>query len=360
MPDPEITSYDQYTDEHRNHVKIVSGTLYRHKTLQLSYTTYDMQEDQDRIYQRRYPDVMVLSDDEEHPYLYGRVLDFFHVDVKNNGPNTLLSPDNDTATLQMAWVRWFKLNAPQGPSGFCSLRYPSVSFYESHEPDAFGFIHPDEIIRAVHLIPAFKLGRTEEYLGTPSKGRPEAENDDWRAFHVNMYVLHSLFVPSAQGVHPFWLAWSDLQIATCSCDFVGVVSVICICARLSHGWTQLGGVHLGLHSVTENRTILDPLPHPSRERKPTKTVSVPEVTTVRIAQVRWMRMRRTTTERTQNNRKKKTRMRMRMRMRAMVITQTNTTTSVRMERATEMRWRVRWSTLWEIQACRFNFHRIPA
>ena len=41
-PDPEITSYDHFTDEHRSHVKVVSGTLYRHKTLQLSYTTYDM------------------------------------------------------------------------------------------------------------------------------------------------------------------------------------------------------------------------------------------------------------------------------------------------------------------------------
>jgi len=191
-PDPEIMSYDDFTDEHRRHIKIVSGTLYRHKTLQLSYTTYDMQEDQDRIYQRRYPDVMVLSDDEEHPYLYGRVLDFFHVNVKNDSPSTLLSAENDTAILQMAWVRWFKLNRPEGPSGFCSLRYPSVSFYEGHEPDAFGFIHPDEIIRAVHLIPAFKHGRTEELLGTPSLGRPEGENDDWRVFHVNMCVLQQL------------------------------------------------------------------------------------------------------------------------------------------------------------------------
>jgi len=42
-PDPEITSYDDFTDKHCHHIKIVSGTLYRHKTLQLSYTTYDMQ-----------------------------------------------------------------------------------------------------------------------------------------------------------------------------------------------------------------------------------------------------------------------------------------------------------------------------
>jgi hypothetical protein len=193
IPDPNITSYAHFTDEHRHHVKIVSDTMYRHKTLQLTYTTYDMQEERETIYQRRYPDVMVLSDDEEHPYLYGRVLDFLHISVMNDGPSTLL-PAGSTAILQLAWVRWFALNRPPGPSGFHSLRYPSVSFYEGHEPDAFGFVHPDEIVRAVHLIPAFKLGRTTEYLGTPSKGRPETEDDDWRAFNVNMYVptWHSL------------------------------------------------------------------------------------------------------------------------------------------------------------------------
>jgi len=185
-PDPNITSYAHFTDEHRRHIKIISDTIYRHKTLQLTYTTYDMQEGRDRIYQRRYPDVMVLSDDEEHPHLYGRVLDFFHVNVTNDSPDTLLPSDSNPAVLQMAWVRWFKLNTSPGPSGFRSLRYPSVSFYEAQEADAFGFIHPDEIIRAVHLIPAFKLGRTGDYLTNPSKGRPEAEVDDWRAFNVNM------------------------------------------------------------------------------------------------------------------------------------------------------------------------------
>jgi hypothetical protein len=184
-PDPNITSYEHFTDDHRQHIKIISDTLYRHKTLELKYTTYDMQEDKDRIYQRLYPDVMVLSDDEEHPYLYGRVLDLFHVNITNSGPNSLL-PNGEDAVLQMAWVRWFRLDTSEGLSGFHSLRYPMVSFYESSEPDAFGFIHPDEIIRAAHLIPRFRSGRTVEYLVGPSGGRPEAEDSDWKHFNVNM------------------------------------------------------------------------------------------------------------------------------------------------------------------------------
>jgi hypothetical protein len=185
VADPDITSYEHFTDDHRSHIKIASNTLYRHKSLELTYTTYDMREDKDRVYQRRHPDVMVLSDDEEHPYLYARILDLFHVNTMNEGPNSLL-PDGQTAMLQMAWVRWFRLDTSEGQSGFHSLRYPTVSFYQSKEPGAFGFIHPDEIIRAAHLIPRFKSGLTEAYLAVPSRGRPEGESSDWSHFNVNM------------------------------------------------------------------------------------------------------------------------------------------------------------------------------
>jgi hypothetical protein len=185
VPNPEITSYAHFTEVHRSHIRIASDTLYRHKSLELTHTTYDMREDKDRVYQRHYPDVMVLSDDEEHPYLYGRILGLFHVNAMNSSPDTLL-PNGQTAMLQMAWVRWFRLDTSEGPSGFHSLRYPTVSFHHSSEPDAFGFIHPDEIIRAVHLIPRFRSGRPEQYLAVPSGGRPEGETSDWSQFNVNM------------------------------------------------------------------------------------------------------------------------------------------------------------------------------
>lgn len=142
-----ITSYEHFTDDHRKHIEIVSNSLYRHKTLELSYITYDMQEDQDTIYQRFHPDVMVLlCDNNEHPYLYGRVLDIFHVDVKNNGPGSILEVDT-IVTIPLVWIRWFKLDSQANcQSGFSHLRHPSVSFYDCTHQDAFGLIHPDEIV----------------------------------------------------------------------------------------------------------------------------------------------------------------------------------------------------------------------
>ena len=189
MPDDSITSYEDFTDGHRAHIEILSDTLYRHKTLELSYTTYDMQQDKDTIYQRLHPDVMILSDDEEHPYLYGRILDLFHVDVRNNGPGSMLEVDA-VVTVPLAWVHWFMLDTlDHCRSGFTHLRYPSVSFYDCGHPDTFGFIHPDEIIRVVQLIPRFRFGRTAEYLDIPSEARPEGEQDDWMHFSVNLWVM---------------------------------------------------------------------------------------------------------------------------------------------------------------------------
>jgi len=186
--DSDVTSYDCFTDDARDHVSIQHNTLYRHKTLKLRYTTYDMQNGEDKMYRRLHPDIMVLSDSNEHPYLYGRVLDIFHANVRNSAGNSVLTGGNSIARLEMVWVRWFRVDepTPARPQGFHTLRYPSVSFCRAEEHDAFGLIHPDEIIRMVHLIPRFNLLRTEELLAGPTAARPKGEEDDWRGFSINM------------------------------------------------------------------------------------------------------------------------------------------------------------------------------
>lgn len=171
-----------------------------------------MRKCEDKLYQRLYPDVMVLSDDDEHPYLYGRIIDIFHADVSNNASNSMLqAAGNTVARLEMVWVRWLKFLKPDGPSGFHSLRRPSVAFYPGDDPDAFGFIHPDEILRAVHLIPHFKLGRTRDYLKGPTRGRPADEMDDWVQFSVNMYDI-STTTPRCRSLP----LHSDSRTGTCS------------------------------------------------------------------------------------------------------------------------------------------------
>ena len=105
-----------------------------------------MRGGEDTMYQRLHPDVMILADGEEHPYLYGRVLDIFHANVGNCAKNSMLTGEYGTARLEMVWVRWFRVSppGPEGPQGFQTLRPPSVSFYKAEEPDAFGLIHPED------------------------------------------------------------------------------------------------------------------------------------------------------------------------------------------------------------------------
>jgi hypothetical protein len=61
-----------------------------------------------------------------------------------------------------------------------------VGFVDSNDPAAFGFLDPNEVIRAVHLIPAFNEGRTANLLG-PSIARQESEKDmDWTYYYVGL------------------------------------------------------------------------------------------------------------------------------------------------------------------------------
>jgi hypothetical protein len=183
---PNITSYEQFNEADRCHIRIESNTIYQQKTLHLQYTTYDMQEGCDKVYKRNFPDVMLISDDTDHPYMYARIIGLFHAQVTNTSSNALVN--EEAAIVQMAWVRWFKLDGLSTGAGFKGLRYPSVSFYDRSHPDAFGFIHPDEIIRAAHLIPRFTAGQTLEYMPSMSEAGSDGNIMEWKHFNVNVYV----------------------------------------------------------------------------------------------------------------------------------------------------------------------------
>lgn len=153
--------------------------MYRHKVLRLNYTSYDFRRCQDSSNPRTHPDVMVLSDeeDEDNPYWYARVIGIYHVNVHLRGQST--------QRINFLWVRWF------GPdtnykSGWKAKRLPRIGFMDADDPCAFSFIDPASIIRAVHLIPTFYLGKTNTIMG-PSIARPLSENnEDWWRYYVNL------------------------------------------------------------------------------------------------------------------------------------------------------------------------------
>ena len=74
--------YD-FSDEDHRCVLILDNNIYEHTYLQINYTTYDLQQDQDSINPCSHPNVMLLSQEDEcsHPYWYAHVCLVFHAMV---------------------------------------------------------------------------------------------------------------------------------------------------------------------------------------------------------------------------------------------------------------------------------------
>ncbi|KAI0263908.1 hypothetical protein BC834DRAFT_970987 [Gloeopeniophorella convolvens] len=140
-------------------------------TLRINYTTYDMRRAQDTINPRTHADIMVLvhEDDAEdlHPYWYASREDGLSVGMK-------------------------------------ARRLPRIGFLPAGDPDydAFGFLDPNEVIRASHLIPAFAYGQTEDFLPSNSvarHSRRQGDTIDYRFYYVSMWVDCNMFMRYVGG-----------------------------------------------------------------------------------------------------------------------------------------------------------------
>ena len=158
--------------------------------MRVNYTTYDVRRGQDSLSSRKRSDIMMLARESDessdvtplHPFEYARIIGIFHVDIVHQAPGEYMPT---TTSIEIVWVRRFSIDTTFS-AGFKKKRLHRLKFLSSSDPDAFGFIHPDEIIRGAHLIPAFHYGGTKEYLSGISLARNEDETDDYRYFYVNM------------------------------------------------------------------------------------------------------------------------------------------------------------------------------
>jgi hypothetical protein len=175
------------TVDYDSSIQIYGKCLYFHSTLRSFYTTYDVRRGQDTVncskLSREHCNVMVQADDEGreiHPFWYARVLRIFHAYVLHPS-----CPGGER--MDFLWVRWFGMDL-QHKSGWKAEGLDRIGFL--HDPDhpdhQFGFIDPNDIIRAVHLIPAFNHGQTLQFLRRPSRYR--SKEGDWMYYYVNRYV----------------------------------------------------------------------------------------------------------------------------------------------------------------------------
>jgi hypothetical protein len=180
----------EFTYEQLSRVTFCNDAIYRHKVLRVNYTTYDVRRAQDSLNPRTHADFMVLAQEDNingslpHPYWYGRIIGIFHADVRYLGPS---SRSMDSQRMDFLWVRWFRRDLSYN-AGFHAKRLHRIEFVSGENPEAFGFVDPSQIIRAVHLIPAFMHGRTSELLGPSIARQPKENDEDWRFYNVALYV----------------------------------------------------------------------------------------------------------------------------------------------------------------------------
>ncbi|KAK0492982.1 hypothetical protein EDD18DRAFT_1310769 [Armillaria luteobubalina] len=129
-----------------------------------------------------------LSSETTHPYWYGRIIGLFHADVRYNDPHGNCDhEDRQVFRVDFAWVRWYGFDSSHR-SGFAAKRPHHVGFVDGRDPGAFGFLDPDDIIHAVHLLPVYRLGQTAEFLPPSIARRPEENDQDYERYSVDMYV----------------------------------------------------------------------------------------------------------------------------------------------------------------------------
>ena len=147
--------------------------------------SYDMRRCKDTLNVGRpdHANVIVLANEDDgrsdpHPYWYARIIGIFHVNMKYRG--------GEAQRMDFLWVRWFGRDLAHR-SGWRARRLPRIGLLDESEPDAYGFLDPNEVIRAVHLIPSFKPGH-RGHITTPMGLSTTGLYKEWLYFYVNLYV----------------------------------------------------------------------------------------------------------------------------------------------------------------------------
>jgi hypothetical protein len=112
--------------------------------------------------------------------------DVFHALVSSSHTSVV---EKSLHRMDFLWVRWFRVEPGQYRYGIHHARLPKIGFVESTDPYAFTFLDPAQVIRGVHIIPAYLEGRTSGLLPAAKSVAHSLhleDEDDWVNFYVNM------------------------------------------------------------------------------------------------------------------------------------------------------------------------------
>ena len=162
-----------------------NDTIYQHSVLRINYTTYDVRRSQDMINPKTdHRDILLLAANVRgggHEYRYARVIGIYHANLIYVDPAT---QQYRMRRMEFLWVRYFEGTKNVAVQlGWSTASLDQLRFCRMDHEDAFGFLDPDQVLRACHLIQRFSLGRRHP----DGKGLSRWADDghDWHAYYAN-------------------------------------------------------------------------------------------------------------------------------------------------------------------------------
>ncbi|KAG8701768.1 hypothetical protein FRC11_011922 [Ceratobasidium sp. 423] len=147
--------------------------MYKHKTLWINYTSYDVCRQQDLINPTTPSRFIFLPSEfdsaespdlDTHPFLYAKVLGIYHADISYRG------------------------SAPRRMD-FIHLDHVGYELCQTDEDnlDSFDFVDPNDVIRLAHVIPDFQSGLAGDLLhASPSTAHDfQEDGTDWNYYYIN-------------------------------------------------------------------------------------------------------------------------------------------------------------------------------
>lgn len=180
---PDHTSIPQDAqDVNPNSLLFKHDRIYEHKFIRINYTTYDVRRSQDIINtSTSHHNIMVLADSSStlgEEFMYARVLGIYHTNVIYVGAGSV---DYQPRRMDFLWVRWYwKIESMH--TGWNSCKLDCVQFLSMSDDEAFGFVHPSDVLRSSHLIPRFVGGR--QYPDGKGLSRCARDSSDWHEYYV--------------------------------------------------------------------------------------------------------------------------------------------------------------------------------
>jgi hypothetical protein len=158
--------------------------IYRHHILRINYMTYDVRRADDILnLNTEHCDIMMLHSPEDannhQQFCYARIIGIYYANVQYIGPGM---KDYTSRRMDFLHVRWFEQVPQQDLHDLEAVRFVCMD-----DPTGFDFVHPADILRSCHLLPAFRFRRChQEQIVTSPIAR---DSDDWKFYYVNRYDM---------------------------------------------------------------------------------------------------------------------------------------------------------------------------